>query len=71
MTRSWNAPLFFGEFGANNDPNPDIQDFQVRPTKAIANLPDQGTCYQPASCACHDPHQDPQGAGAPGTSRCT
>ena len=28
---SWNAPLWFGEFGANNDPNPDNVQFQVRP----------------------------------------
>ena len=29
MTDSWNAPLWFGEFGANNDPNPDQVNFQV------------------------------------------
>lgn len=45
MTKSWDAPLFFGEFGANNDPNPDIQDFQVRlqrlklsPTRKAADV---------------------------------
>ncbi|CAL5220637.1 g2681 [Coccomyxa viridis] len=26
---SWNAPLWFGEFGANNDPNPDNVQFQA------------------------------------------
>ena len=31
MTGAWNVPLFFGEFGANDDPNPDNQDFQVMP----------------------------------------
>lgn len=29
MTDSWNAPLWFGEFGANNDPTPDQVNFQV------------------------------------------
>lgn len=29
QTEAWDAPMFFGEFGANNDPNPDNEDFQV------------------------------------------
>ncbi|CAK0783442.1 hypothetical protein CVIRNUC_006641 [Coccomyxa viridis] len=29
LTDGWNAPLYFGEFGANNDPNPDNVDFQA------------------------------------------
>ena len=30
MTDSWGAPLFFGEFGANDDPNPDDEAQQAR-----------------------------------------
>ena len=39
MTDSWNAPIWFGEFGANNDPNPDQVDFQARCTPFNAKPP--------------------------------
>ena len=44
MTGSWNAPLFFGEFGANNDPNPDNQDFQVMLRSGATPILDPRQC---------------------------